>query len=414
MSFSPKRGWTNDPNGLIVIDGNYHLFFQYYPDDIVWGPMHWGHAISKDGINWEELPVAIYPEENGYIFSGSTILDKNDVSGLFDGSELTDNKVTLLCFYTEHNPVTGEQQQCIAYSNDYINFEKYKGNPVIKNTMNLPDYKKDFRDPKVFENTVIGGFSMVVAAGSGLEFYHSKNLLDWEYTGRFAVSDYLGAGICECPDCIQIDNKWILTLSYIPMSVPEDAVSKFTDRHTMNYFAGSFDGYTFVADEGEQGNKLLDFGPDNYAMVSFANADKKLMMGWAENWDYVYDIPAEGSRGSMTSIRDISLECTYKGVMISQQFIEESEKATIPVGKTVEIELPEGKKIEIFADDRVIRVRRDRIKGTDESRWLSKDGYNCFETDRINPGECQISYKRHRDLCEILADGGCISFTVRV
>lgn len=398
MSFSPKKGWTNDPNGLIVIDGIYHLFFQYYPDDIVWGPMHWGHAISKDGINWEELPVAIYPTEEGYIFSGSAILDK----------------ATLLCFYTEHNPVTGEQQQCIAYSNDYINFEKYEGNPVIKNTVDSKEFKKDFRDPKVFENTIIGGFSMVIAAGKGLEFYHSSDLLHWEYTGRFDVSSYLGNGICECPDCIEFDSKWVLTLSYIPMSVPEEKVEKFTDRHTMNYFVGEFDGYTFVADGGEEGNKLMDYGPDNYAMVSFANTEEKLVMGWAENWDYVYDIPAKTSRGCMTSPRRVFLINTYKGKMLSQQFMQESSELINPIGETVSLDLENGKQIEIFADERVIRVKRDRINGTEESKWLSKDGYNCFEADRILLDDCRIRYISQNGFCEILADDGCISFTVKV
>lgn len=408
MGFAPKKGWTNDPNGLIVIDNEYHLFFQHYPDDIVWGPMHWGHAVSKDGINWEEKQIAIYPDENGYIFSGSAVLDTNNVTGF--GNE---DKSALLCFYTQHNPDTGEQQQCIAYSTDYLNFEKYDGNPVITNRVTDNGYKKDFRDPKVFINSVIGGYSMVLAAGERLEFYHSVNLLDWEYTGYFDAAKYLGTGICECPDCFYIDGKWVLSLSYIPMSVPEDGVKDFKDRHTMNYFVGEFEGKAFVADEGEDGSKLLDYGPDNYAMVSFANTDKIMMMGWAENWDYVYDIPAEISRGKMTSIREISLVDTPVGKMLSQRFTVESDSYSLRSGENINIGDDEGN-LSITVNDDLIFVYRKRIAGTENSRWLLLEGYNRFVAPRISIDICDFDVVRNEDSYELLVDGGLISITVNV
>ena len=81
IHFTPEKNWNNDPNGLIYIDGIWHLYYQNNPNDVVWGPMHWGHAISKDLIHWEHLPVALYPDEIGTMYSGSMAYDENNTSG---------------------------------------------------------------------------------------------------------------------------------------------------------------------------------------------------------------------------------------------------------------------------------------------------------------------------------------------
>jgi len=146
IHFSPEAHWMNDPNGLVYNDGLYHLFFQYYPDSTVWGPMHWGHATSIDLIHWEQQPIALYPDSLGYIFSGSAVVDKNNTSGFG-----TNGKAPIVAIYTSHN-VQAErsgrkdaQRQCIAYSLDNgKTWTNYAGNPVIKNPGTI-----DFRDPKV-------------------------------------------------------------------------------------------------------------------------------------------------------------------------------------------------------------------------------------------------------------------------
>lgn len=308
--FTPEKGWINDPNGMVYIDGEYHLFYQYYPDDIVWGPMHWGHAVSKDLLYWEHRKIALYPDELGYIFSGSCIYDKENVSGLG-----TAEKPPLLAFFTHHNPENGRQQQSIAYSLNKEHFIKYEGNPVIPNIE-----KKDFRDPKVFENPIKGGYTMALAAGPDIEFYHSVNLLDWKYTGSFTPGEHGYGGICECPDCFSLKTtdgvKWVLLIS---MCLMEPDVEKATEEggyasaHMMQYYIGEFDGDTFL--DTTCGNKplLFDFGSDNYAAVTFAGCKERIMLGWGENWNYVNKTPASGYRGKMTIAKRVSLLKTERG-----------------------------------------------------------------------------------------------------
>ena len=168
--FSPEEKWMNDPNGLVYHDGTYHLFYQYYPDDIVWGPMHWGHAISTDMMHWEHKPIALYPDEHGLIFSGSAVVDINNTSGFAQNGE-----TPLVAMFTYHL-MEGEkagrndfQTQGIAYSLDNgETWKKYEGNPVIGNSG-----IKDFRDPKVFWHEASEQWIMVLVAGDHAKFYSS-------------------------------------------------------------------------------------------------------------------------------------------------------------------------------------------------------------------------------------------------
>src|ERR1700759_2209985 len=146
IHFSPKAHWTNDPNGMVYFNGIYHLFFQYYPNATVWGPMHWGHAESQDMIHWKEMPIALYPDILGYIFSGSAVVDSNNTSGFGKNG-----KIPLVAIFTYHDPKAEKagtnnfQNEALAYSLDGGNtWTKYAGNPVLKN----PGIR-DFRDPKV-------------------------------------------------------------------------------------------------------------------------------------------------------------------------------------------------------------------------------------------------------------------------
>ena len=145
--FTPQQNWMNDPNGLVFYKGWYHLFYQYYPDDTVWGPMHWGHARSKDMVHWEHLPIALYPDELGLIFSGSAVIDTQNTSGF--GSIENPAMVAIYTYHLMEGEKAGRddfQTQGIAYSLDEgATWTKYEGNPVIPN-----GGIKDFRDTKVF------------------------------------------------------------------------------------------------------------------------------------------------------------------------------------------------------------------------------------------------------------------------
>ena len=412
--FTPPKGWMNDPNGMVYIDGVYHLFYQHYPHDIVWGPMHWGHAVSTDLFHWEHKPVAIYPTEEEYIFSGSCVYDKENVSGLG-----TQEQPPLVAFYTAHNPVTGEEQQSIAYSTDFESFTKYAGNPVIENrkymagdvTQENPAFKKDFRDPKVFPNPVLGGFSMVLAAGHQLEFYHSMNLLSWEKTGEFTPKEGFEE-ICECPDCFPMETdegtKWILTLSLT--------------SHIMPYYVGRFDGNTFVEEKDEfeenVNTPLLDYASDNYAMVTFAGSPTPLMLGWGESWDYVSQTPAKNYRGKMTMARTVRLVKTEAGWRL--QFapatlsgVEEKEvwQGVLHAGEQKEFMLPEGKRLVLAVTEEEVLVDRSSAGDLSFSEYLQTKAAKFF-AKRTKTGDCSITVIQDNGYFEIFSDDGLAVFSV--
>lgn len=421
--FTPPKGWTNDPNGAICINGDYHLFYQHYPDDVVWGPMRWGHAVSKDLIHWEHKKIALEPDELGYIFSGSCIYDEN-----FQGQG------AMIAFYTAHNPITGEQQQCMAYSFDFENFIKYEGNPIIKNQKTDDNYMPDFRDPRVFANPVKGGYSMVLAAGEQLLFYHSDDLYIWTKTGEFDPSLNGFGGICECPDCFALADKWILTLSCI---LPNEFVGKSIyekghySPHVMQYFVGTFDGNTFIDTERNQVPLILDYGPDNYAMITFSDYvsktvmpdddsatmdSKALMIGWGECWDYVNNTPLikkEGCvecRGKMTVAREVSLVQTYEGYRLKFDF-----KGLLPK-KIYRLNASENEKLDIIADNGhklQILLENDSIVVSRPDSELTKE-YNRFIVENCKNTECDILVVQDGNYFEILAKDGLAAISVMV
>ncbi|MCM4155521.1 glycoside hydrolase family 32 protein [Gramella sp. AN32] len=310
--FSPKENWMNDPNGMFYKDGTYHLYFQHYPDDNVWGPMHWGHATSKDMVKWEEQPIAIYPDSLGYIFSGSAVVDKNNTSGF-----AKDGKVPVVAIYTYHD-MDGEkdgrldyQYQAIAYSlDDGKTFTKYEGNPVIPSTG-----IKDFRDPKVSWDAEHKQWLMSLAAGQEIIFYSSKNLKDWKELSRFGEGIGNHNGVWECPDLFPLkvdgsgEEKWVLLVSINPGGPNEGSATQ--------YFIGDFDGKTFKVDDDfkqnieEEHDYWVDFGKDNYAGVTWSNIPdedgRKLFLGWMSNWLYGQEVPTETWRSAMTIAREIKL-----------------------------------------------------------------------------------------------------------
>ncbi len=297
--FTPKKGWMNDPNGMIFLNGQYHLFYQHYPDATVWGPMHWGQATSKDLVQWDHQPIALYPDSIGMIFSGSAVLDKNNTSGLG-----RNGVAPLVAIFTQHF-MPGEkagrtdfQNQSIAYSLDQgKTWTKYAGNPVLK-TPNL----KDFRDPKVIWHGPTQKWIMSLAVANHIEFYSSPNLINWTKESEMGKDLFAHGGVWECPDLLSFDvngkTVWVLLVSMNPGGPNSGSATQ--------YMVGDFDGHVFKPFTTDI--KWMDYGPDNYAGVNFSNlGDRKVLIGWMSNWNYANLVPTEKWRSAMTVPRELSL-----------------------------------------------------------------------------------------------------------
>ena len=321
IHFSPPANWMNDPNGMVYANGEYHLFYQYYPNATVWGPMHWGHAVSKDLVHWENLPVALAPDKLGLIFSGSAVLDKENSSGF--GTKKNPPLVAMFTYHLMEGEKAGRtnfQYQGIAYSVDKgRTWTKYAKNPVIPNTENI----KDFRDTKVFWNEELKSWSVVFAVGDHVRFYNSPNLKDWKMTGEFGKSDGTHAGVWECPDIFPMriggKTKWVLLVSINPGGPNGGSATQ--------YFTGDFDGKTFKNDNDADKILWLDYGRDNYAGVTWSNVPDghRIFLGWMSNWDYAQVVPTTKWRSAMTLPRELSLINTDEGIRLIQNPISEAK-----------------------------------------------------------------------------------------
>lgn len=294
VHFTPNRNWINDPNGLVFYEGVYHLFYQNNPRGNDWGNMSWGHATSPDLMHWTEQPVALTRDELGDIFSGSAVIDKDNTAGFGANA--------MVALYTSAD---GKQQQSLAYSMDGgKNFTRYAGNPVI------PNDDDNLRDPKVFWHEPTGKWIMLLAKGwkRGVEIYSSANLKSWTHESTF-VRDLAGRPSLqwECPDLVQFGNKWVMIVSVNPGG-------PLLGSGTM-YFTGDFDGHSFTADERDY-PVWLDYGMDNYAGVTWSNTgDRKILIGWMNNWQYAGAVPCSPWRSAMTLPRELSL-IDYEGSLL--------------------------------------------------------------------------------------------------
>lgn len=327
--FSPTEKWMNDPNGLVYFDGEYHLFYQHHPYGTEMGSMHWGHAVSRDLMTWEHLPIALAPDEKGMIFSGSAVVDWNDTTGLFGGTP------GLVAIFTYHlSDLTQQQSQSIAYSKDSgRSWIKYEGNPVITS-----DHYIDFRDPKVFWHEESKRWVMVLACGQTVCLYHSPNLKEWTFSSEFGEGIGSHDGVWECPDlfALPVDGdrtklKWALLVSI--GNEPD-----IEEGSRTQYFTGHFDGCTFVPDEASQTIRWLDYGRDNYAGVSWSDIPeedgRRIYIGWMSNWKYANKTPTESWRGAMTIPRELTLESRNGEAALIQRPVMELEKFRTPLVET--------------------------------------------------------------------------------
>ncbi|KRE47106.1 glycoside hydrolase family 32 protein [Paenibacillus sp. Soil522] len=322
--FTPPAKWMNDPNGMVYFEGEYHLFYQHHPDGTTWGPMHWGHAISTDLIHWEHRPIALKPDENGAIFSGSAVVDWEDTSGFFSG------KPGLVAIFTHADQYPDSnrprQRQSLAYSTDKgRTWLLYEGNPVLCDEQIL-----DFRDPKVFWHADSQRWILVLAAGDRVHIYTSPNLKEWKFASEFGANEGSHDGVWECPDLIELPvegqenaSKWVMIVSI--GDNPE-----FQEGSRTQYFVGHFDGQAFTNDDSPETVLWLDHGRDNYAGVTWSDANRtdngKLFIGWMSNWKYANLTPTDSWRSAMTLPRLLALRSVRDGIRLVQKPVTDVQK----------------------------------------------------------------------------------------
>lgn len=326
--FTPAENWLNDPNGMVFYNGVYHLFYQYNPSDKVWGDMNWAHASSTDLVYWAHRPVALHSERDGlgYIFSGSAVVDWRNTSGLQNGDHPP--LVAMFSQSSKHD----HQVQSLAYSVDGgDHWMMYPHNPVIAN----PGID-DFRDPKIFWHDRSEHWVMVLAAGQCIQFYRSKNLIEWGHLYDFRENFGASVGVWECPDLFPLTLKrsgaqqWVLLASLNPGDPGRGS--------PMQYFIGDFDGQTFRPDHTEM--LWLDYGPDNFAGVTWSDVPdsdgRRIMIGWMGNWHYSGHLPTAPWRGAMTVPRELALLETERGLRLGSQPIRELN--SLRVGAPIRLE----------------------------------------------------------------------------
>lgn len=293
---TPAYGWMNDPNGMFFKDGVWHLYFQHNPYGSQWENMTWGHSTSTDLIHWTFQGDPVQPDAWGSIFSGSSVVDKNNTAGFGENA--------IVALYTS----AGENQtQSMAYSTDNgKTFTKYDGNPII--TSNVPD----FRDPHMFWNEDIKKWNMILAAGQQMNIYSSDNLKDWKFESSFGAEYGSHGGVWECPDLMKMKvrgtdkEKWMLVCNINPGGPSGGSATQ--------YFVGDFDGHKFTCESKPEVTKWMDYGKDHYATVTFDNAPngRHVALAWMSNWQYANQVPTLQYRSANSIPRDLGL-FEYKG-----------------------------------------------------------------------------------------------------
>jgi fructan beta-fructosidase len=317
--FSPAKNWMNDPNGPIYYQGEYHLFYQYNPFGAEWGHMSWGHAVSRDLVHWQPLPLALSEENGVTIFSGSTVVDWHNTSGF---CRATGREVPscLVAIYTGHSDKL--QTQNLAYSNDRgRTWTKYEQNPVIDLHLS------SFRDPKLFwhEGTHKWVMVTVLASQHKVRFFGSADLKHWNALSEFGPAGAIG-GAWECPDLFPLpvdsdasQTRWVLSINLNPGGIAGGSGNQ--------YFIGSFDGATFSSEVPAGQVLWVDYGADFYASTSFSDIPKsdgrRIWLGWLSNWKYGARVPTDPWRGAQSVPRELKLKRFTDGIRLLQEPVAE-------------------------------------------------------------------------------------------
>ena len=347
---SPRTGWMNDPNGFSVYNGEYHMFYQYHPYSTIWGPLHWGHAVSSDLLHWKYLPAALAPDHS------------YDRDGCFSGSAITLPDGRQLLMYTGIQKLMPDepdsksyQVQCLAVG-DGIDYEKYADNPVIGSD-DLPEGADplDFRDPKMWQEAD-GTYRCILGSrpedkSGQLLIYSSEDAFNWKFERILVRNENRFGKMWECPDFFFLDGKAVLLVS------PQDMFPQGFEYHNGNgtvCFFGHLDENGFFVEEHDQ---AIDYGIDFYAPQTILTPDgRRVMIGWMQNWDTcTIRTPEYKWFGQMSLPRELSirngrlyqqplreLEAMRTDPAVFQDvLLNDSDVVTLPgvEGRTLDLEL---------------------------------------------------------------------------
>jgi len=352
VHFTPPSGWMNDPNGLVWADGVFHLCYQHHPDDLLWGPMHWGHATSSDLFGWEHRPIVLRPDHLGTAFSGSAVVDQEGVAGFGAGA--------LVAFYTHFVEET-PQSQGVAYSVDRgETWRPYDANPVLS----APAGLVDFRDPKVFRHPD-GHWVMVLVGGDEAIFHRSDDLLHWTECGRFGRGYGAHGGVWETPDLFELEvegageSRWVLAVSVLGGGPAGGTGTQ--------YFLGDFDGATFTPHDAPETIRWVDHGADFYAPQSWSDVPdgRRIWLAWMSNWDYARTTPASTWRGAMTVPRELRLVRDGDELALVQSPVRELDERRRVVEEHTDLRLAAGEPWQVVEAPAAydLRLRSDPARG---------------------------------------------------
>ncbi len=309
--FSTRRGWINDPNGMIFYEGEYHLFYQHNPYEREWENMSWGHAVSQDMVHWDELPTALLPDSMGTMFSGSTVIDYENTAGFNKGTT-----PAMVAFFTVDNPE--KEVQCMAYSLDKgRTWTKYAKNPLIDSKAKWNS--KDTRDPRVFWYKPSRHWVMVLNERDGHSIYTSKNMREWTYQSHLT-------GFWECPDLFEL-----------PIDGDKTKTKWVMYGASTTYMIGSFDGKTFTPESGKHYYTTGSI----YAAQTFANMPesdtRRIQIGWGRIAQ-----PGMPFNNQMLLPTELQLRTTKNGPRLISLPVKETEQLFTPVQQWSSLSMAEA------------------------------------------------------------------------
>jgi len=394
--FTTKRGWINDPNGLIFYEGEYHLFYQHNPYEKEWENMSWGHAVSKDMIHWEELPTALSPDNIGTMFSGSAVIDYNNTAGFNKG-----NTPAMVATYTANSD--DKQVQCVAYSLDKgRTWTKYSKNPIIDSKAKWNS--NDTRDPRVFWYKPGNHWVLVLNERDGHSIYNSKNLKDWTFESHTT-------GFWECPDLFEL-----------PVDGDKSKTKWVMYGASNTYMIGTFDGKKFTPESG----KHYYVTGTIYAAQTFTNipeADgRRIQIGWGR-----VSHPQMPFNGMMLLPTELKLKTTKNGIRLFSEPIKEAGQLFESVGEWSNLNAKDAsEKLKAYNGNDRIRIKTKLKLSHATSAGLNFFGQKLLDYDMnfnlvngtfyspedMTSMEISADIYIDRTSIEVFIDGGAYSYSM--